>query len=285
MRIPINVTGGKRRQWNSIPRIDWGNPLAYGLVCYCYDTGTGLVVDLVTGHVPAIVFSPKKNTPSLFGNGLNYAGSGTGGITFPVNSLLDGIFTAKRYSIASAWNLTALPAVSPTCIFGVNDSVGNNCAAILLDAATGADIQIIFANITIATFTANSVNTFHTLVASNTGAASQSVYFDGTLNTTNTQNPTFTTTTAGAMFNTASTGGNGNDGTVGWVYYGAVWNRPISAREAAALHYDPYSFLIYPEDEINGMLVGSSAAPTVFEDSWHQSMSAVGRQIKIIRTG
>lgn len=263
MLLPLDLTSrsGKNRPYGSIPRIDWRHPLTRGLIFYGYDTGTGLVVDLVRGlRSSPSLGTISGNTSSPFGSAINYA-SGNAGIFFPITSEINAIFLNGLYSMACAWYITALPSIAFTCPFGINDAAGNNASAFLWDSAGNTDMQWAIANVNPALFTANSVNTYHSLLGTNETATSQSVYFDGALKTTTALTATFATSICAPCFNmfAATAGGANGNGITGKVFYGALWNRRVSPEGAKQMFDDPYCFLIYPEDEMFAEWVGASA--------------------------
>jgi hypothetical protein len=283
MQIPIISHRGQKKPWNSIPRIDWTNPLTKGMVFYGYDTGAGLVVDLVHGLRPTVINTTKPPIAnSQFGRNSKYVDGG-GSYVFPATPAVNSIMVAKRYSIASAWYLTALPSNTFACPFGINDSGSTTQSAILLEQTVTTDMQWSVANTNATPFGTNSINVFHSFLGTNTGAAAQNLYFDGKLATTATLTATVTTTTAQPCFNSNSSGAAGGNFIAGWVYYGIVWDRTITAQEARKLHDDPWCFLIYPEDEMFATLVGTTAAAFNPANSliYHQ-WSSVGRKINII---
>lgn len=284
MQIPIIPFGGKNKPWNSIPQINLAHPLARGLIFYGYDTGTGCLIDLVEGLRPLAATNPRT-APFYLGAGLKYA-SGGAQIKFPISTPINNSFVSSRYSIATAWYINSLTSISWTCPFGVNDASSGSASSILWDAANNLDMQWTLANTNVTTFSTNTINQYHSVVGTNTSATAQNVYFDGALKSTSAVTSTFSTSTMFACFNTAVPGGATVAGGIdGWVPYGALWNRTITAPEAFLLHNDPYCFLSYPEDDMRATWVGAAATPTTSEDQWHQGWSSVGRRYAIIGAG
>lgn len=284
MQIPILHRRGQKKPWTSIPRINWSHPLTRGMIFYGYDTGAGLIVDLVDGDVQVSGTRPT-NAVSQFGQGFRYTSGGAAPF-FPIDGPICRSLLNSRYSIACAWYITALPSIAFTCPFGINDNASSNAAAFLWDSGGTTDMQFSVANTNPTPFTANSINKYHTLVGTNVTGVAQSVYYDGVLTATTNLTATFTTAVCAPCFNTTTANATpvGN-GIAGWVYYGAYWNRTILAQEAHLLHHDPYCFLIYPEDEMFAQMVGVTAGPTTSEDQWHQGWSSVGRRYVIIGAG
>lgn len=258
MQVPIIPFRGQKRPWNSIPRINWKHALATGLVFYGYDTGSGVIVDLVSGAdgVKSAAFGPK---PSPLGQAQLYS-SGGPRVEFANSQNAIKIFPATRYSIATGWYITALPSITFTVPFGIIDNASNAAVEVLFNQTTNTDMQVQFANTSGVIFSGNSINTFHTIVGTNTTATSQIMYFDGRQITTSAITSAFTATAYQASINNGQIGAPTGNGISGWVYFGALWNRPISATSARTLHDDPWCFLIWPEDEIFATLVGSSAS-------------------------
>ena len=283
MQIPIIPFRGKKKPWGSIPRINLMHPLARGLVFYAYDTGGGLVVDLISGSKPTRLNTANpSHKPSPFGAGLKYPGGATSGsLVWPALPAVNTILAARLYSIACAWYYTAVPGIAFTCSFGLNDAGNVSDASFLFNATATDDMQWSVNNNNPVAFTSNTLNKFHSLVGANTGATAQSVYFDGALKTTTALTASITTTTSRPCIGTLdpATTGQGNDQT-GWIYYGAVWNRTVTSAEAFLLHNDPYCFLIYPEDEMFASLVGAGFNPatSMIESSWPN----IGRKIVLI---
>lgn len=259
MQIPILPFRGQKKPWNSIPRINRQHPLARGMLFYGYDTGAGLIIDLINGLKPTLLNSPAPpNKPTALGAGSNYANAG-GSWQFPISATINNSLSTSLYSIASAWYLTALPTAGNFAgVFGVNRAASATDDTILLAATASNDMQWSVADINPTPFTGNSVNVFHSFVGANTSATAQSLYFDGKLAATTALTASLSTTTSQPAFNTNSASAGGGNNIVGWVYYGILWNRTVTAAEALLLHQDPYCFLIYPEDDIFALGVGSA---------------------------
>ena len=275
MQIPIIPYRGKIKPYGSIPRINMQHPLARGLVFYGYDA-SGYLVDLVGSSRPSLLNTPAP--PALmspFGSGLKYT-SGQGSYIFPATNRVDSIFAAKFYSIATAWYITALPSVTLTCPFGVNQGASVANTALLWDSTATTDMAFSVNNSRPAGTGTNSVSAFHTFVGTNTAASAQQTYFDGKPLTTTATATAVASTVGQPMFNSlAPATANASNGVNGWIFYGAVWNRTLTANEAFILHNDPYCFLIYPQDEIFATLQGHFPA---FRQPW----TTTGRKINII---
>jgi hypothetical protein len=263
MQIPIIAHRGQKKPWNSIPRLNWAHPLTKGMVFYGYDTGCGLVVELVYGLKSSLLNSPQPPPrPTAFGQGNKYV-SGGGSANFPATTGTNAMLANHPYSIACAWYLTALPSLGFTGIFGMNETGSTTDNAILLFGTASNDVQWAVANNNPTPLAINTINQYHTFLGTNSNptATAQNIYFDGKLAGTTAIAAAATTTAAQPIFNSNSGGAGAGNGVNGWVYYGIVWNRTISAAEARKLHDDPYCFLIYPEDEMGATLVGATATP------------------------
>ena len=267
MQLSVPWRFGQKRPFTSIPRINWAHPLAYKLVFYGYDTGTGLTIDLVRGLRPTLLNSPHpSNRPTPLGSGSLFVNAG-GSYTFPATNFVNNILTDGISSIASGWYLTALPSNTFAGVFGINDSGSTTQSTILLEQTNTADMQWSCNNTNATPIRGNTINAFHTFVGSGVSATSQKWYFDGALKQTNALTASVTTATALVCFNSNSSGASGGNTVPGWIYYGALWDRAITAGEALQLHLDPYCFLIYPEDEMFASLVGPAAA-VVTSPTW-----------------
>lgn len=287
---PVPFQRGQKKPWNSIPRIDRSHPLSNGLKIYIYDMG-GAVIGINRGGVGSVFTAADDISVqnSRFGSGVKYAGTGTASnIIFPLRASPSGLTSAAPFSFAmGAMNIAAPNA--------------NGVAAGDCDAATNNNI-IFGAGATTTTFTAqfnnsatvlttgantNSLNVFHTIIASVPNATTALIYCDGKLDQTSAAG-TKTSNVTGTQFvfnsgglNAASFGGGSN----GFIYYFAGWNRALSAAEALKIHQDPYSFLIYPEDDMIATLVGAAAAGGPFADSYAQPWSNIGKRYIVIGTG
>jgi hypothetical protein len=53
----------------------------------------------------------------------------------------------------------------------------------------------------------------------------------------------------------------------GYVYYGYVWTRALTPAEILLLHYSPYCFLLWPEDEIADAIVGTGGVAYILNEA------------------
>jgi len=150
-----------------------------------------------------------------------------------------------------------LPSVAFTSAFCVSDTATNIATGLQWDSGATNNMVAIYANTYTSTFTTNSIGVFHSVVGTNTSATSQNTYFDGKLAVTSAITAAFTATAYQPCLNSEQSNFPTGNGVAGWIHFGALWNRTLSAQEASQIHNDPYCFLIYPEDEIFATLVGS----------------------------
>jgi hypothetical protein len=244
---PSRVRRGRFKP-NGIPKIDYSHPLAVGLIYYAIDTGTG-IVELIgqSGLVFTNGTKPSYGT-SPFGAGYKYTSLGAGLFGASLPSVVASVNTAS-FSTATAIYITSLPSVSFTTPFGMDDASGGSWSALVLNNSANTDMCYSVENANPGVVAGDTTNAFHTLVGVNTGTNAQTFYLDGAVAATTTTTNTSGHTEAGPCFNNFTRGSiPGGNGIVGWIYYGAHWNRSLSATEAKLLHDDPYCFLVFPQD-------------------------------------
>jgi len=273
VQIPIlpRFNSGQAKPWSSIPRINWAHPLAQNLVVYGYDAG-GVVIDLVNGGVG---FTTTATTAgrgsSKFGSGYKYT-SGGGAIRLPFTPRINSV--VPPFSIACSFFVTAVTAGN--ALFCLADTTASAPVYMSFDSATtmragfvnGADDL---------TYTVPSIlNSYHSMVGVGASTTSIAAYFDGSSRATSANNPTSAFPAAAPIFNSFDLDGLNGNTTAGFIYYGALWTRALNDEEILQLHFDPYCFLIYPEDEIFSEWVGTitAVAPTpVFTDFYDGNFS------------
>lgn len=259
------------------------------MVFYAYDAG-GVILDLINGGAGKIFSSTTHLTraQSRFGNGFRYGGTTTSdSVSLPIsNTKVSAFANAAPFSMAIGY----LPVTGVTT-GGYITSIGSsgsadNCGFANGGTTTQVNINLDFGTTQVAYTNAAALNVYHTLVCVATTSAAGILYQDGsgpqsfagtTIETNTGERVNFNCGTPGA----ATSGG----GTNGFVYYFVGWNRVLTNSEANQLHYDPWCFLIYPEDEMFSTLVGVSQVITTSEDQYHQDWSHVGRKIIILGTG
>jgi len=259
MQIPIIPHRGQKKPWNSIPRINWNNPLTNGLISYGYDVGCG-PVDLVTGGLCTIAnsttppFGGIKSSP--FGTGLNSVrtASVTSGLyNLPSGKNIENLVVAAPYSFACGLMITTAPTVDATLLFATCSATTSVPVSLGCANTSSTDYWWAFADGANNASAAGAlkINTFQTLLGVALTGSTTACYVDGTLSIS----PAVTTTLAVVAGVRPSFHGYrsfaGQQLQSCFIYYGALWkNRALTAKEARKLHDDPYCFLIYPEDEI-----------------------------------
>lgn len=265
MQLPILQRRGQVKPYGSIPRINWGHPLTFGLVTYVYDVG-GFCVDLIGGSSGIFATAttvPRAATP--FGSGYVY--SSTSGAIQTGPPALALFANGTNNASVAPWSLVAgfFVTTNPTgvgCIFGLSDTGGNNIFSFSVATSTTVDFGTSngiadMNGITVPNF----ISQYSTLGMTAPTTSSAIGYFNG-LNVAS--QTTSNATTCGAQVPTINTltqsGLSFNGNYTGSVFYGGAWNRSLSATEMLQMHFDPYSFLVYPEDEVSATLKGAVSA-------------------------
>lgn len=274
------LTRGLIKPYNSLPRIDWSDPIVQGLSTYCYGTD-GSIIDLVNGgQFTAVGCNGVK--PTGFGNYLQFPLTGygympplTAGKTIPFGG--------------SAPFSTAIGTIFNTTATGPGFTSDGDCALVqVLDAANTTNTFSGFntwppgaagnpnpATTTLACEVGNSTNAYFTpTVIPNTfqswGMACPNnttglLYSLGLFDNTFSGTVNFNGASQGqVMYGTASinSGQSFGNGISGAIPYFAVWSRVLSPAEYLRLATDPWSFLIYPEEDffiVGTNLIGSTA--------------------------
>lgn len=270
----LRLSRGRVKPYNSLPRIDWTHPLTIGLATYCYDID-GQIIDLVHNTLSTQV-TCSGSQQAQFGRGLKIPLTGFAFMPALPASLINPLGGAVPYSAAMGTFYTGAPAtgVQPdgaiasiqdsnsateNTVFGFNawsnGSPGNpnpfDAVTCVLNNADNA----FFAQ-------AITPGTFQSWGFAATGSSAGTLYAAGKFDS----NTAFPTTFAGVtqpqvIFNSArATTQDFGNACNGFVPYYAGWGRVLSPLEFLTLHQDPYCFLIYPEDEMMNILVGTTAA-------------------------
>jgi hypothetical protein len=248
---------------NGLVRIDWSHPLTTGLLFYGFDTGAW-IIDLVRGTNQTLVGTYDTGGMTAYGSGIAYNNDGS--FLFPSDANIDAAgspVSGAGYSWACAYVQTGTVG-SFTRPFGrtaqnggsqpflnwdfeINPSAAGQNVAVADFAGSGPSVQ------TSGQWTGNANNTFTSLAASilNLGPlGTLTFYAQGAQISQSTLSvPVASTTNAGIFFSGASSAGAVSP-FIGKVFYGAFWNRVLTAAEVAALHADPYCFLISAEGEL-----------------------------------
>ena len=271
MSGPVRTHRGQRKPWASIPRIDWDHPLTKGLIGYWYDAGSG-PIDLVTGAQRTLnnVSNPPLAGPraSKYGSGLlaaRGASIATGMLSFPELPIWQTFFNAAPYSFAVGFMLPTAPSSGDSSIlFTICDATTETPIKFGVASASATDFLYSYGNntqiVTASGFT--KVGQFQTTVGVAKTAGGSQTYIDGVPALTSAAIATSTWPPSGSKPRFHGFGSYASQ-VIGasTVYFGAIWNkRELSAAEARLIHHDPYCFLIYPEDEMFGAVVGVDAA-------------------------
>lgn len=283
--LPATLGSRRSSQWKraGVPRIDWSHPLARGLLFYGYDTGFGGIVDLVSGRgmkavgtLPSVGASPNgqgflwNNSPAAY-----FSSDSTVQIGGPYTVACAYIQTGTVGAYTRPFGRTALNGGSQPFVnwdFEINDaSTGQNKVTFNYD--DGGVVT------TAATWSGNANNVFTSLLMSAFDAVSKNIncYAQGALVASHTYFNCSTSNTNDAILFSGASAAASVSPFIGYVYYGAFWNRPLSAAEALRLHADPYCFLIYPHDLAfaalaapaggNRTITGASTVPAFTESA------------------
>jgi hypothetical protein len=280
LQIPVRARFGQAKPYTSIPRINWGHPLAKGLVSYLHDCGGGVVIDLVTGKLCKVVsFGTLTNNPRitptvLGGTAWNSNGGQAGnngnswGIVAPIASIQDNLTNAAPYSFASGYMPRG--AIASSVVFGTifcfSDTTGAN-VPFYMGIDDSNHLAIIFSNGSLRTIAVSPpVNGYATTAGVLTSATSGTCYHVDAVNGFNSQTNTETTYSftghQGCLYTDNVPGSNvgGVDSAFnGTIFYGAAWkNRALTAAEVRLLHQDPWCLLVYAEDEAFNTLKGTT---------------------------
>jgi hypothetical protein len=231
-----------------IPRIDWTHPLANGLAYYYFNAG-GNFIDLVTGDT-----AQKSTAANWPGSGATPYGAGV--LSTAKTHLQSTLFAprnwARPFSWACGWwqvGAVASGSGFPT-YFGVNDTLQNDALQIHRVGTGNLEINDNNGANSVSLGAAPTSNAFHTAMGI-TRPFDQGfdAYYDGAFLGTSAFN-TNTITSASLNANTkvviasSATNANDVDNLNSMIFYGAIWLRELTAKEAQQLYFDPYCFLI-----------------------------------------
>lgn len=260
---------GSNRLWfpgqvkpQGVPRIDWTNPLTNGLIFFGFDTGLGLIVDLVGGR-------PAQRIPSTTAASVSTSPWGTG---FLWNGS-DGRFFASDSIIQVAATNSNYPPVTWVCAYNMTGTVGSDTIPFgrtLNNGALGAtnwNINLNTAGSGQNRVTANWGTGSGNVTGTNVWTSNANNQFASVAFTQAANGSTSTLWAQGVLADTQSKGtiqaDNVNDAVMfsgasaaaslqpmtGFVYYGAFWTRALSQSELIQLYLDPYCFLMPAEGE------------------------------------
>jgi len=280
MQISIPWRRGWKKPFPSIPRINWAHPLAQKLICYVYDCGGGVVIDLVSGQIGthSKVGTPSALAavaPSPFGSGWKYAQQSStslaDGISFPANIRTNSFTSTAPYSFAAGF-MPVSPinaSGSDTLIYVLADATAADNWWAVGDQGTGQPVVNFGADSDNAFTTGRAwvPGNFTTVVGVLTAATTGTGYYmddSGYYQTTNWTGLAPNNDGTGNRIYLGYFGSAGAFGAAchfnGFIFYGATWRgRKLSTAEAKYLGNDPWCLLWYPEDEIFATLVGGGA--------------------------
>lgn len=236
-----------------IPRINWSHSLAQGLLFYGFDTGD-IIIDLARGlpqqQAPSTTIAPSTEF-SQYGSGIGWNNSDSK--YFASDSAIRTA-TAGKHSWACAYvqtgtagsfarpfGRTAQNGGSEPFVnfdFEINRSgLGQNIVnAAWFDGPAGTfDIS--------SDWTGNANNVFVSLAATFTSTTNVDFYAQGQKIGPTTTALGSSDTSDAIIFSGSSSAASSNP-FVGNVFYGAFWNRTLTAEECLQLHLDPYCFLV-----------------------------------------
>jgi hypothetical protein len=266
---------GQAKPFGSIPRINWSHPLAQGLVTYLYDAGGGVVVDLVNGKLAktgATLTGGSLGT-SAYGSSWTFNGGGTGFyLQAPTSSTLDAVAATAPFSTVAGYMRRGANGASNGgygAIFSLTEPSSSNFASTWIASDPSNQPVYVLGTSNAETFTGitTPLNKFCTTAVIVTGASAATGYHVDPTNGFNTQTTAVASTYSGntgfqpTFYTEGFYGGDWNFN--GSAFYGAVWaKRALTSEEVVELNQNPWSLLIYPEDEIFSTLKGASGAST-----------------------
>lgn len=249
---------------NGVPRIDWTHPLSRGLIAYYWALPPSTYADLVSGQIAANVpATAPTHVVSKYGVGVGHTAvndsvvSGTPATI--VNPPNVQSFTAP-FSFAGGWWQVGA--------FTVGADANNNWVGIQANSTNGpyfgagstSEFQYFSstADSGITSATIPGANNFYIALGVAASSSASTLYLNGvSIGTSSTATNNSTNTGQWWQFGQLDpNGGNPN----AHVFFGALWNRALTAQEALQLYLDSYCFLIPPEAEMPAISVISSGA-------------------------
>lgn len=263
------LTRGRVKPYHSVPRIDWSHPLAAGLVAYCYDIG-GAVIDLVNGGFLTPV-GALGSQESQFGRGLEFPTTGYGFMPPLPTSKASQYGGSAPFSLSLGTFCVGDSVNAEAVIVSVQDagnSTDTECGFNSMDPTTVAGI---YGNSTTVSFGQRLIhNSFQTWGFSATSSSAGSQYGNGVFDTSVATTTIFSLTNPEIMYSTAASNAPSFSGGInGFVPYFAIWgSRALTAADHLQLYQDPYSLLIYPEDEMYDLVGIAGPADILMSQIW-----------------
>lgn len=235
-----------------IPRINWRHPLAKGIRLYLFDTGTGSVLDLVSGRTSSTQGTLPASKPSPWGQGILWNGSpslywsadaqlrtptGTGTFTWATGI----VETVSPASNARPFGRTAAAGSSQP---GSNwEFVVDGGSAWTFFNSSGSQTQG-------TQWAGATTQTYMTLGGIAHSGTSVDTYGNGVLIGTTTGVTIQDYDTNDQVIISGGAAAPSFQPFTGYVFWGAFWARALSPSEMLALHEQPYDFLEWPWDRI-----------------------------------
>jgi Concanavalin A-like lectin/glucanases superfamily len=219
-----------------VSRINWGNPLAEGLVfCAPFNEIAGAPIDLVSGAASVISGSPVW---------------GATGLVYPLDAMHTWANVSDSHFLGS---FTVISRFSISNIIGYKD-IFNKCLTggatnNLIDLyANGTSVALVRANTLPRTFTCTGVlavdtpRTIAVVVSSDQIESTPVMYRDGRLLAGSGSGGTGTVTGSSQAVNIGNRSNLSLD-MVGTIEYTMLWNRALTAAEVAAVSVNPWQLL------------------------------------------
>jgi hypothetical protein len=256
-----------------LPAIDWDHPLSNGLLFYGYDSvatagwndnstgGSGTsapVIDLVTGAVAFRMGTGAFTSPSTVGTpyGPVYQYNTNNGNILNSSATVQTATAASNYTFACAFICTGSVG-QYSRPFGRTANNGTSEPFMNWDFEInpgGVGQTVICSNVcasasshkksTNCNFTTGAYTTATATIVGTTGSSTLNTYINGALAATDPGTAVASVNTNDTILFGSSSGASIANPFVGVVFYGAFWNRVLSADEILTLHLDPYCFLL-----------------------------------------
>lgn len=225
------------------PKIDSGHPLSRGLLFYAFDKG-GTVVDLA-GGIPmrAGTLTAAPTSQGQYGKGILYNSSDFK--LFTSSPAIQAATAVDGWTAACGYVQTGNMASGGSPFLRQANSGGSqpftNWELNVQDGGTAANCKGYYASggfqvNSETAWTGNAQNVYTTLAHQAKSGAFSGIWAQGV-------NVALESKGAPQSVNTGDDIFMGSAGFTGYVYWGAFWNRTLSAAEHLLLHNQPYCFL------------------------------------------
>lgn len=264
MFLPIVPTHYGQIKPAGLPKIDWSNPITTGLVFYGFDTGS-FCVDLVGSNGQATKTGTITSALTPLGTALNYDPGTFGNYSqFTVNAQLAAVLNSTYFTMSCGLFGYAPSNSDDTDAFLIGNSSASRYLSLFYYNTPTSWIFVTPAGThgSGASLTSGAFNTL-TAACNNTTA---NFYLNGVLNSSS----SLTTQTTFASGDFICIGGdptsNYDNFSAQSIFNAGIWSRVLSPSEILQLQLDPYSFLVFPEDEIFEALIGVGGTPQGWGD-------------------